>query len=349
MITAGTRANLEQKIVEHHKVDADISMTDLLDDWLRYKGLQVEPTTISRLRRAWARYYADTDIAQKPIVNLSKLDVDTFIHATIEQYELTKKEYANFITILNQLLDYAVDLELIERNPRRDVRVSRRKLRLDIKKPDQTQVFTAGEFSQLRKSALDDFKNDVYPVNSLIPLAVIFMFFSGLRISEVVALQWADVDGNMLHVRRMYRHETKQVVPRTKGAYGERTVPMIPEAKEILSLCQSKQAGCKIGTKFIFSMTKDPAPYGAIEKAFYKYSKKSGLRKSSHKARKTYVSTLIDAGVNINTIRQVVGHVDERTTLHNYTFDRSSEEEKLQAVTEALSDPKSPQNDPKNG
>lgn len=49
--------------------------------------------------------------------------------------------------------------------------------------------------------------------------------------------------------------------------------------------------------------------------------------KSSHKARKTYISSLIDAGVNINEIRKQVGHEDERTTYRNYCFNRMPQSE----------------------
>ncbi len=36
----------------------------------------------------------------------------------------------------------------------------------------------------------------------------------------------------------------------------------------------------------------------------------------------TYISNLIDFGLNINMIRGQVGHEDERTTYHNYCFNR---------------------------
>lgn len=45
--------------------------------------------------------------------------------------------------------------------------------------------------------------------------------------------------------------------------------------------------------------------------------------KSNHKIRKTYISSLFDKGVNIDTIRRQAGHEDERTSLNNYCFDQS--------------------------
>lgn len=45
---------------------------------------------------------------------------------------------------------------------------------------------------------------------------------------------------------------------------------------------------------------------------------------------------LIDEGINLNTVRQLVGYVDERTTLNNYCLDRSTADEKMRLMTEAL-------------
>lgn len=84
-------------------------------------------------------------------------------------------------------------------------------------------------------------------------------------------------------------------------------------------------------------MRDTPVLYSSVFKAFYTYCRKIGIDpKSSHKARKTFVSTLMDADINVNTIRQLVGHVDERTTLNNYCYDRSSDEEKYSQIENAL-------------
>ena len=45
---------------------------------------------------------------------------------------------------------------------------------------------------------------------------------------------------------------------------------------------------------------------------------------------------MLDNGININTVRNIVGHVDERTTLNNYYFGRSDEAEKYDNFVRAL-------------
>ena len=58
--------------------------------------------------------------------------------------------------------------------------------------------------------------------------------------------------------------------------------------------------------------------------------------RSSHKSRKTYISSLIDAGININTVRSYAGHADERTTYSCYCFDRTPEKFKKEQLEDAL-------------
>ena len=90
-------------------------------------------------------------------------------------------------------------------------------------------------------------------------------------------------------------------------------------------------------SEYVFSMNDKPIFRDSVAKAFYKYCNELGIEKrSSHKARKTFVSSLLDAKVNLNTVRQLVGHVDERTTLNNYCFDRSSDAEILEQMASAL-------------
>lgn len=90
--------------------------------------------------------------------------------------------------------------------------------------------------------------------------------------------------------------------------------------------------------KFVFLDRKGNLPHpSGIDHAFYRTCDKCGImRRSPHKARKTYISTLIDNNVNLNFIREQVGHEDEKTTLKNYCFDRATKEENIQMLQKAL-------------
>ena len=76
----------------------------------------------------------------------------------------------------------------------------------------------------------------------------------------------------------------------------------------------------------------------ALDTRIRKYCRYIGIsEKSMHKIRKTYISTLIDSQtVNLNTIRDLVGHEDERTTLRCYCFNRQTESQTQESIERAL-------------
>jgi integrase len=141
-------------------------------------------------------------------------------------------------------------------------------------------------------------------------------------------------------VNRLVRFPTGEIVEHTKGTYGSRTIPLIPLAAEVIEEIKTHRQEKGLELKgFIFCPNDKPiSTYNAIEKAIKKYCRDLGIdERSPHKERKTFTSTLISNGVSINTTRQLAGHVDERTTLNNYCFDRSEDDEKLTQITYALS------------
>ena len=62
--------------------------------------------------------------------------------------------------------------------------------------------------------------------------------------------------------------------------------------------------------------------------------------KTSHKIRKTYISTLIDSGLNIDQIRRMAGHSDERTTYGNYCYNRLTDVQTEEIIENALNSEK---------
>lgn len=117
------------------------TMASLKEEWLAYKSLHVSAPTIERVRRDWERYYKDSEIVQMPLTALTKLNIDIWVHKTIQKFNMDKHQYTNFRLIIRQELDYAVDKGIIDSNPFLRVIVdTKRVLRREHKKADLTQV-----------------------------------------------------------------------------------------------------------------------------------------------------------------------------------------------------------------
>ena len=324
---------------EEEYVNSSINMEELYPEWIEYKRLRVSPRTVDSYGYAWDKYYKGEEITKMPIRNIDKLTLDDWIHKKIHDYDMTAHSYTNFRVVVNQMLQYAVDRGIIDHSVSDDVRVDRRRvLKPEVKKPDRTQVYSPEEQKKLFKVAWDYFNNDKHLVQKLVPLAVMFMFLTGLRVGEVSAIRYEDVRGNRLNVSRFFRTKCNEIVDHTKGNFGARNVILVPQAIELIETAKKYQNDHNMPSDgYIFSINDLPAKYEAIQKAFVKYCKAAKIPvKSSHKARKTYISTLIDSQVNINTICQQVGHKDPRTTYRSYCYDRSSSDEIYDAICDAL-------------
>ena len=315
------------------------TIENLYPEWLEFKALHVAETYIPRIEADWRRYYEGTEIVSVPIKSLTKIQLDAWIHSTIKEHDMTKNAFFNMAVIIRQVLDYAVDLEIIEENLFRKVRVdSRRVFRRVPKKASATQVFSDEEIKSLFELAMYDYQNARLKAE-LAPLAVIFQFQTGLRIGEVCAIRYEDIEGDKLHVQRMYQRDTRKVIDRTKGTFEDRYVYLTPEAKKTIELAKKRQRERWVSRSgFIFSLTDEACSYRTVADCYRRYSARLGLPvvKSSHKARKTFISAAIDSGINLDTVRRVVGHRDEQTTLNSYLYDRTEEKEQCEKFAKVV-------------
>ena len=345
LIARATKEKIHKALIEHYRASDPRYKTleDLYPEWLKYKRFHTTAETyIKRIDRDWNKYYKGTEIISIPIVNLTKLQLDQWAHNLIKEYGMGKKQYFNATVIMRQALTYAVDLEIIESNVFSQVKVDgRRMFRKEKKKDSQTQVFSVEEVSAIESLIWKDIENPAHSrTHILAPLGVLFMLKTGVRVGEMLAVKHEDIseDGKWIHIQRQYRYEIDEIAEHTKGVENDRIVPLPEGARKAIKAVEEKKRALGLPDNgYIFSTTDSPMPYAPIKYLFDKYCRKLDIPvKSSHKARKTYVSTLMDGKVNLNSIREFVGHTDERTTLNCYCFDRGNKEARLASVEEAL-------------
>lgn len=348
LIVKTNRENLEAAIVkafneEENQLDIKkITLDDIFPDWLEYKRLHTTAETyITRIQSDWNTHYKNTDIIHIPLIKLDKLTLDCWAHKLIQDNNLTKNAYYNITVIMRQCLNYAVDKGYISSNPFSSVKIdSQRMFRKVQKKQDETQVFLKSEQKSILPLAWDDFYNETKNY-VLAPLALLFQFQTGIRIGELCVIRYEDLteQNGYIHIQRMLRRDTAEVVSHTKTTAGDRFVPLTSEAQKLIDTARQYQKDHHYPDNgYIFAINDKPLTERCISTLYTKYCKKLGiLQKSSHKARKTFVSNLLSNGVNINTVRQAAGHADERTTYNNYCYDTSEEDEKKMQFEKALS------------
>ena len=174
-------------------------------------------------------------------------------------------------------------------------------------------------------------------------LACRLNFFLGLRVGELVALKWSDLeDMNHLHIQReeirIQCENRLEVVEHTK-TYTDRVVPLVPKAILILEKIRETTPTLNPDS-FIFVRDGERVTSRQIAYILEKYAERTGNPvKSTHKMRKTFASRATVGrngvpGISLDAVREILGHNDLRTTL-GYIYNPDTEKEtyeKLKAV-----------------
>ena len=147
---------------------------------------------------------------------------------------------------MRQMLDYAVEADIIPQNPLKQVKINARMVFLpEKKKASETQVFTKPEVEALYQTAWKDFNDDHNTVHKLAPLAVMFQFQTGIRIGELCVVRYEDIEDDEIYIQRMFRYEEKTIVDYTKGHNEGRYVTLTPFARKLIETAkQYQEASC---------------------------------------------------------------------------------------------------------
>lgn len=320
----------------------DPTVADMYPEWINYRStLTKSSSTIKRFKSIWNTWYKDKEISSIHLTELNYIYLNRWANSLVKDNNLDKKQYYLITSVFKQILDYSVEKKLIEENLFERVKVNKKMFTHKRKPKSDTQVFLVDEQKKVAETAQYKFESRPWCIS---PLMVLLNFQLGLRIGELVALKWEDIQENYISINKM---ETTtfivdedgnvipdgfKVVPYVKSEAGFRNVYLNNIAKEILKKIKKVHLSGGYfddGFLYIASRTKKRGTSRTFTKYLEDLCDCAGVvNKSNHKIRKTYISSLFDNGVNINTIREQAGHEDEKTSLNNYCFDQKNTSKK---------------------
>lgn len=359
-VTSSSREKLERKIIDFYleqerqtqeeaRKNELSTLRRLYPVWLNYKSLETTASTyIRRIDNDWNTFYKNDPIVDQDIRTFTKASLREWALMKIRDNTLTKTQYYNMSIIIRQCLDYAADHELLTANPYNQFKVDKKLFRKVRKPEDDTQVFLTTERPLIEAEAWNEF----YEKGCTTALAIPLAFQIGVRLGELVAIKSSDIsnDGKYLHIQRMVQRLERQrpdgtwypavwtAVDHTKSSAGDRYIYLTESARAIIgTVLKANEENGFHDDHFLFVHNGKRITPRAVDTRIRKYCDHISINcKSTHKIRKSYISSLLDAGININEVRKQVGHEDERTTLRNYCFNRKNKMENESDIEKAL-------------
>lgn len=168
---------------------------------------------IKQERGRWSKYVDDMPIGQLPVATLGRRDIVDWRDALIER-GLADQTIKNALNLLRAVLSDAVDRELLQVNPARDVKVRSS----GTSEEDLSGVLRPNEQMALLRACPERDR----PV-------VLFALLTGLRLSEQWWLRWEDIREDHVLVRR-------SVDGKAPKSGKTRRVPLLEPARELLAL-----------------------------------------------------------------------------------------------------------------
>lgn len=341
---------LEEQIFKYYTIKN--SFKNVLNDWKFFYKTTVKNTTFDRTNSDINRFFINNKVSfyDTEIAKIKRIEIKEFINKTIIDFNLKEQGLRNLKIILNGIFNYAMDKELINDNPMLNLKIPTANIINKTKKTKTESVWVNSEKQLLIKSIWDN-KNNWKESSHLL---LLLYFQTGLRVSEMVALKWEDINlkSKTIHIQRqeiiynewnedLTKKNKKSIhifVDYTKTSEGNRLIPLTNSAIEILEEIKDFNNKNNINNDFVF-VTKKGKFFNRqrVNTLLYTYCDKLGIdRKSSHKIRRTVLSTLLDNVSNKKAIQAFAGHKDIETTLKSYYRDITDENEFCECLNNIL-------------
>lgn len=158
-----------------------------------------------------------------------------------------------------------------------------------------------------------------------VKLGIMISLCTGLRIGEVCALAWNDIDLNndLIHVRHTISRvedtenvdrSTKLIIDTPKTESSIRDIPISSGLKKYI-LKQKEMSS----SPFVISDKDSYVSPRTYEYRYHKVLKECGINNINyHALRHTFATRCIEAGIDVKTVSEILGHSNVSITLNTY-------------------------------
>lgn len=287
------------------------TLKEVYDEFMEIGSTEFQYNTIYNTKKTLHYWYG-----KDATINLGNIPIRDIGYRTLQQFfnkrsDCGKACNEDIKTALRRIFVYAIRSEYISSNPIEYVKVT------GVENKKEKHVLTYDEFRLI----LRELKNKNTFEYDAISMAVVIGFYTGLRISEVMALQKDDFDfeENTIYVHRKLNYKGKkkkdiEAVEQMKSKSSKALIPLPDSLKQELELWFEmnpyQNVICDEEGDFL-----DPDCTGNRIRSI---SNKLGIPFHFHLLRHTYTTYLVNAHVDVKVAQELLRHANFNTTMSVY-------------------------------
>lgn len=276
----------------------NLTVSLLISEWLDSIKNQVKPNTYQKYESVCKNHIVNKlgSVLVKLISNYTIINFTNHL----KKKNLSAKSINDILIVLGLAFKYAEE----------EYEITTPRIRYLKEEKINIRVLSVNE--QLQLTTYLNSSVDIYKFG--ISLAL----YTGIRVGELCALKWEDITDEYIQINKTMTRiksdngKTEIKIGTPKSDSSNR---LIPTPQCLLPLInQFRNAGYVLSTEKL-----DYTEPRLMQIKFEKMIKESGLEKTNfHALRHTFATRCVEAGVDVKTLSEILGHSDVKTTLNRY-------------------------------
>lgn len=304
---------LAGQLIKTNKNDL-VLFSSVLSDFLIYQQNKVKTSTLARYRDIINLHIMPV-FGNMQIRDLNSQMIELFANNKIENGRLdgngglSPKRVRDILSVIKLVFAYAQDQGYINQI-----------IKFSMPRIDKPHVEILSKDDEMRLIS--------YSINNLEPskCGVIISLCTGIRIGELCALQWSDIDteSNIITINKTLQripdlkadNKTKVIIESPKSKASERQIPIPALLHEQL---ESIKPQTNSPNHYVLTSSEkyiEPSNY------YVKYQhwlNECGIENHSfHALRHTFATRAIECGMDVKSLSEILGHSDVKVTLARY-------------------------------
>jgi integrase len=283
---------------------------DLFEAWLKDTAPRIKPSTYESYYRCMNKYVIPF-YGNNRYLKITEDSVFRFTRLIREETELADSSRRKILSIFKIALR-----EILKGSPEYVTIIDLIKPPKQVEK--EVEVFSMKDQRSIEQAALRH--------ESKQAIGIVLCFYTGIRLGELCALKWKDIDmeAGTLSINRTVsrvqtfdegKDKTELFVGSPKSRKSLRKIPL----PDFLFVMLKKHVGQYGGEDYIFSGNQLPYDPRRLQKLYKRILTDVGVTdRKFHAIRHTFATRALELGVDIKTISELLGHSSVSITLNIY-------------------------------